>query len=305
MQDLRTYLDSVRDEVLHIRKEVDPLTQMGALCSESEQPIVFENIKGYPGWRVCDRIISNRAMQAVVLGVDPKRVVPELARRLSQGPGEIRTAESAPCKEQIWLGKEADLLRLPIAIHSEGDARLFNPYGIMPVDSERCRNARGELRTGHSGEREVGWAGPQRRGGQPFLPGDLREPRDKRGHRTVEVGGDIGGPEAHLDRASLVFEREAAGRAAGIRREDHRRDAEVLGVIGDDEKIQGRFDLDPSAMVGVDHGQALRVAVRGDGVRRHVAVQVRVEGVAAVEMRVAPEELLVFGPRTGSTEYKP
>jgi 2,5-furandicarboxylate decarboxylase 1 len=130
MQDLRTYLHSVRDEVLHIRKEVDPLTQMGALCSESERPILFENVKGYPGWRVCDRIISNRAMQAAVLGVDPKRVVPELARRLSQGPGEIRTAESAPCKEQIWLGKEADLLRLPIAIHSEGDGGRYIGGGI-------------------------------------------------------------------------------------------------------------------------------------------------------------------------------
>ena len=89
MQDLRTYLDSVRDDILHIRKEVDPLTQMGALCSESERPIVFENVKGYPGWRVCDRIISNRNMQGVALGVEPKRVVPELAKRLSNGANKF------------------------------------------------------------------------------------------------------------------------------------------------------------------------------------------------------------------------
>ena len=68
MQDLRTYLESVRNDVLHIRKEVDPLTQMGALCSQSEQPILFENVKGYPGWRVCDRLMSTRKVQAAVLG---------------------------------------------------------------------------------------------------------------------------------------------------------------------------------------------------------------------------------------------
>ena len=27
-----------------------------------------------------------------------------------------------------------------LAIHAQGDPRLFNPYGILPIDSERCRN---------------------------------------------------------------------------------------------------------------------------------------------------------------------
>ncbi|MBI2881921.1 MAG: UbiD family decarboxylase [Candidatus Tectomicrobia bacterium] len=130
MKDLRTYLDAVRDEVLHIRKEVDPITQMGALCSESERPILFENVKGYPGWRVCDRLISNRKLLAAALGVEPKRVVPEVARRLAQGPGETHRVETAPCKEVIWLGKEADLFRLPIAVHSKGDGGRYIGSGV-------------------------------------------------------------------------------------------------------------------------------------------------------------------------------
>jgi tungstate transport system substrate-binding protein len=32
--------------------------------------------------------------------------------------------------------------RESLEIHTQGDPSLFNPYGIMPVDSERCRNAR-------------------------------------------------------------------------------------------------------------------------------------------------------------------
>ncbi|MBI2881238.1 MAG: UbiD family decarboxylase [Candidatus Tectomicrobia bacterium] len=130
MQDLRTYLEDIEEEVLHITKEVDPLTEMGALCSQSARPLLFENVKGYPGWRVVDRIISTRKLQGIALGVPPQRVMHETAARLAQGPGEIRIAESPPCKEIIWLGEDADLFRIPIAVHTEGDGGEIGPRYI-------------------------------------------------------------------------------------------------------------------------------------------------------------------------------
>jgi 2,5-furandicarboxylate decarboxylase 1 len=158
MQDLRTYLDAVQDDVLHIRKEVDPLTEMGALCSESEQPILFENVKGYPSWRVCDRLVSTRKMQAAALGVEPDRVVVELAQRLSRGPGEVQTAEIAPCKETIWMGKEADLLRLPTAIHSEGDGGRYIGGGVhITRDPDTGIQNQSMLRTQIKGSHHTGF----------------------------------------------------------------------------------------------------------------------------------------------------
>ena len=42
---LRTYLKELKGKLLHVRKEVDPLTQLGTLSSQSDRPIMFENLK--------------------------------------------------------------------------------------------------------------------------------------------------------------------------------------------------------------------------------------------------------------------
>ena len=40
--DLRSFLAQAADQVLHIRKPVDPATQVAALCSEATRPILFD-----------------------------------------------------------------------------------------------------------------------------------------------------------------------------------------------------------------------------------------------------------------------
>jgi len=50
---LRTFLKEINEHILHITKPVDPLTQVGDLCSQSKQPVMFENILRYPGWKIC------------------------------------------------------------------------------------------------------------------------------------------------------------------------------------------------------------------------------------------------------------
>ena len=54
--DLRTFLEQVDSQILRVDKAVDPATQLAALCSETTQPTVFENISGYPDFRVTDRL---------------------------------------------------------------------------------------------------------------------------------------------------------------------------------------------------------------------------------------------------------
>lgn len=129
-QELRSFLAAISADILRITKEVDPATQVGTLCSQSEGPILFENVKGYPGWRICDRLVSSRKFQALALGTTPDKVVPELARRISLGPGEKRIVKDGPVKEVIHLGEDVNLLRLPICKHSEGDAGLYIGGGI-------------------------------------------------------------------------------------------------------------------------------------------------------------------------------
>lgn len=133
--DLRSYLVALGDHLLEIRKEVNPATEMGALCSESQQPLLFRNIKGYPGWRVCDILVKTRTAQAIALQTTPENVLPELGSRLALGTKPWKLVEDGPVHEIIWRGKDADLLRLPIAVHTEGDA---GPYigGGMAVTKD-------------------------------------------------------------------------------------------------------------------------------------------------------------------------
>ena len=42
--DLRSFLAEVDNQLTRVKKEVDPLTQLGALSSQSDRPIMFENL---------------------------------------------------------------------------------------------------------------------------------------------------------------------------------------------------------------------------------------------------------------------
>ena len=67
MHDLRSFIASAEKsaELLRVDRETDPLTEMGVLFGETEQPLIFENVRGYPGWQVCGELVTSRAAQAV------------------------------------------------------------------------------------------------------------------------------------------------------------------------------------------------------------------------------------------------
>ncbi len=128
---LRSFLESIDNRVLHIRDEVDPISQVGYLCSESTGPLMFHNLKGFPGWRLTDILIKDRHGQAAALGVsDVKDVCPFLARPMSKGKGGSVMVDDGPVKEVKMLGKDVNLHNIPIPIHSHGDAGRYLGSGV-------------------------------------------------------------------------------------------------------------------------------------------------------------------------------
>ena len=95
---LRTYLKDIKKETIRIKKEVDPKTQLGDLVSQSDRPLLFENLTGFPGWKICDLLIKTRTTQAIALKTTPDQIVPELSKRIVKGPGKTRTVKSGPVK---------------------------------------------------------------------------------------------------------------------------------------------------------------------------------------------------------------
>jgi 2,5-furandicarboxylate decarboxylase 1 len=135
MPDLHSFLEEHRDEHLHIEKPV-PLDHVGALVAEAEETIVFDNLEGFPGWRLVDQLFVNRRAQARVLGCEPAQVVPELAALLKRGPRPLRVVDDGPCHEQIITGDDVDLAMLPIVTHTDLDPYPYTTSFVVHRDPE-------------------------------------------------------------------------------------------------------------------------------------------------------------------------
>jgi len=130
--DLRAYLASVATDAYHISKPVNVDSELAALCSESTRPIVFDNLAGFDGWRLADRLIGDRALQGLALDCPPDAVIQTYAARTAAGPGATELLDDGPVREVIWTGEDANLHRLPVPVPSEG---IEVPYlDLRPED---------------------------------------------------------------------------------------------------------------------------------------------------------------------------
>lgn len=144
-KDLRGYLETNRDIVTRITKPVG-IGDIGALSAQSDSPILFENIVEYPGFRLCDMLVKNRATQARALGVSREDYLKTLAYRLRRPPRGLVNVATGPVKEVKWIGERADLTKLPIPTHKERDQYPYLSAMVLIRDPET-----GFYNTSHAG----------------------------------------------------------------------------------------------------------------------------------------------------------
>jgi 4-hydroxy-3-polyprenylbenzoate decarboxylase len=154
LKSLREYIDALADigEVQHIDKEVDWNLEIGAIarrCYETGAPApLFNTIKGIePGFRVLGApagISSQPGLYlsriAVSLGLPPHstgRVIVESLVEARDRPFiPPQVVATGACKENILIGEQVDLLRLPTPLLHDGDGgRYLNTYGIFVVQT--------------------------------------------------------------------------------------------------------------------------------------------------------------------------
>jgi len=119
-KDLRGFLKTNEDVVTVIRKPIKP-EHIGAVAAQSDQPVLFENVVGHPGFRVLDIVVKNRNLQARALGVAEDEYLPTLAYRLRQPPRGVVNVKTGPVREVVLTGKDVDVRKLPICYHSDDD----------------------------------------------------------------------------------------------------------------------------------------------------------------------------------------
>ncbi len=135
MKDLHSFLEVHRQEHLHIRKPVE-LEKVGALTAKANETIVFENIVGYPGFRLVDLLFLNRKVQARILGCHPKEVVRSLIEVLHKGPKPLKEIQGGLCQERVYTGQDVDLNMLPIVRHTPIDPYPYATSFVIHRDPE-------------------------------------------------------------------------------------------------------------------------------------------------------------------------
>ena len=129
--DLRSYLEKVGNNITHVTRSV-PMDYVGVLTGQANGPILFENIKEYPNWRLIDMMFLNRRWQAEAINAEPKDFLKVLAGKLAQGPRDWKVVDDGPVKEVKLIGDDADLLKLPVPIHSSVDPGAYiTGFNIM------------------------------------------------------------------------------------------------------------------------------------------------------------------------------
>jgi UbiD family decarboxylase len=189
-KDLRGYLATNDDLVTRITKPVR-LSDIGALSAQSDLPILFESVIERPGYRICDMLVRNRTTQARALGVPQSQYIKTLAYRLRQPPRRLIEVKTGPVKEVKWLGKDADLSKLPIPIHKERDEHPYLSAMIIIRDPET-----GFCNTSHAGTTIVG----PHKGISSFVTShSLRIMRKYRelGAKTMPIAFIVGIPPAY------------------------------------------------------------------------------------------------------------
>ncbi len=150
LKSLREYITALEQigEIQQIDKEVDLLYEIGAIsrrCYETGSPApFFTKIKGIgQGFRVLGAPagVSNQpelylSRIAVSLGLEPKssgrQIVDALVVARDRALIPPKVIHEAPCKENILLGADIDLEKLPAPWLHDGDGgRFLNTYGII------------------------------------------------------------------------------------------------------------------------------------------------------------------------------
>jgi 2,5-furandicarboxylate decarboxylase 1 len=139
-QSIRGYLGNLEQqgELVRFSKAVDPHENLTAIGWKTYDRLgkasLFDNLAGFPGWRACNQILTDRRKWAIGLGVEEDRVIQVFNERAKTpiAPVMVDRAD-APVKEIIETGDDVDLTRIPAAWTSELDPGPFIASGMAII----------------------------------------------------------------------------------------------------------------------------------------------------------------------------
>ncbi len=121
-------------KLVKVQKEVDTRFDVAAgirKVSDARGPaLLYENIRGYAGWKIAAGLFASRELLALALGVAERDAVRKY-ETLEEIKIPPETVASGPVQEVVQRGAEVDLRCLPIVVHSEMDAGPYVTIGVQ------------------------------------------------------------------------------------------------------------------------------------------------------------------------------
>jgi 2,5-furandicarboxylate decarboxylase 1 len=125
--------------LVEVGTPTDPDLDMARVIYEHDgRPVLFNNVSGYPGWRVLAGLASAREYFAMALDVAVEELIHRLAAAL-ENPVPPPVTKDASCQEVVEPG--VNLARLPILRHFPFDGGPYVTAGILVAnDPDYGRN---------------------------------------------------------------------------------------------------------------------------------------------------------------------
>lgn len=137
---LRPFLTKLEDEnkLIRISKEVSIEYEIANVVNSfSEQPVIFDNVKGYD-YPLFAGITSSRDIIADGMGTTKEKLLLKLVEAL-RNPKEPELVEGAPCQEVV--DNDPDLDTLPMLMHLPGDGGRYATATVAVIkDPDSGRN---------------------------------------------------------------------------------------------------------------------------------------------------------------------
>ncbi len=134
-KDVREFIARLEKEgeAQRIEEEVDWNLEAGAMVRRSNEQGLpapfFQKVKDYPdGYRLFGEGLSNHRRIAIAMDMEPNTPVRELIEeylRRKQQPIKPVLVNDGPCKENIHIGDEVDLLEFPVPMVHDGDGGRY------------------------------------------------------------------------------------------------------------------------------------------------------------------------------------
>lgn len=130
VKDLRQFIRLLSEQgrLVRVCEATDWKFEIGRMTRARQRPLLFENIKGYPGQRVFTNGLCDTASIALALGMNPAStratLIKEAKERIRK-PVKPVLVHAGPVFENVILATKVNLLQLPVPHWSEHDGGRY------------------------------------------------------------------------------------------------------------------------------------------------------------------------------------